>query len=153
MRSRARFTSRSGSITVEFALCCLTLIPVFLGTWAFGFTFFQYGKLESAVHAGARYASLQTYDSASATPAADFLTAVQKVTVYGDPGADPTTATPVVAGLTTANVQLAVTFTSGAPSAMTVSITNFQLTSYITTVSLTGKPSVSFPFLGYWGPP
>jgi Flp pilus assembly protein TadG len=138
---------------VEFALCTLLLIPVFLGTWSFGFTFFQYAQLENAVRSGARYASVRTYDSASTTPSSAFLTAVQKATVYGDPAADTATATPVVAGLTPAKVQLAVTFTSGAPSGMTVSITNFQVQSYLNKVTLTGKPYVWFPYLGTWGPP
>jgi Flp pilus assembly protein TadG len=138
---------------VEFTLSLLFLVPVFLGTWAFGFTFFQYAQLENAVRAGARYASQQTYDSASTTPSSAFLTAVQKATVYGDPAADSSSATPVVAGLTTGKVQLNVTFTSGAPSAMTVSITNFQLQSYLAKVTLNGKPYVWFPYLGTWGPP
>jgi Flp pilus assembly protein TadG len=138
---------------VEFALCTLVLIPVFLGTWSFGFTFFQYAQLENAVRSGARYASVRTYDSASTTPSSAFLTAVQKATVYGDPAADTATATPVVAGLTPGKVQLAVTFTSGAPSGMTVSIANFQVESFLNKVTLTGKPYVWFPYLGTWGPP
>lgn len=153
MRHPAKVRKQCGSITVEFTLCSLVLIPVFLGTWAFGFTFFQYAQLENAVRGGARYASEQPYDSASTTPSSAFLTAVQKVTVYGDPAADTATATPVVAGLTTANVQLTVTFTAGAPSAMTVSIVNFQLQSYTNKVTLNGKPYVWFPYLGTWGPP
>jgi len=138
---------------VEFALCVLLLIPVFLGTWAFGFTFFQYAQLKNAVRAGARYASEQTYDSASTTPSSAFLTAVQKMTVYGDPAADTEAATPIVAGLTTSNVKLTVQFTSGAPSSTTVSITNFDVVSFIGKVTLNGKPYVWFPYLGTWGPP
>jgi Flp pilus assembly protein TadG len=144
---------RRGSVTVEFALSLLLLIPVFLGTWAFGYTFFQYAQLENAVRAGARYASEQAYDSASTTPSSAFLTAVRKVTVYGDPAADTSTATPVVSGLAPSNVQLTVAFTSGAPSAMTVSITNFQIQSYVRKVTLSGKPFVWFPYLGTWSPP
>ena len=63
------------------------------------------------------------------------------------------TATPVVSGLTTANVQLTVTFVAGAPSAMTVAITNFRVLSYFGRVTLNGKPYVWFPYLGTWGPP
>ena len=153
MRLPVKVQEQRGSITVEFALSLLLLIPLFLGTWAFGYTFFQYAQLENAVRAGARYASEQIYDSATTTPSSAFLTAVQKVTVYGDPAADTTSATPVVTGLAPSNVQLTVTFTSGAPSAMTVSITNFQLQSYTNKVSLNGKPYVWFPYLGTWGPP
>ena len=153
MSRPVRLPQQRGSVTVEFALSLLLLIPVFLGTWAFGFTFFQYAQLENAVRAGARYASERTYDSASTTPSSAFLTAVRKVTVYGNPGADPSSATPLVAVLTPGNVQLPVTFTSGAPSAMTVAVTNFQLQSYTNKVTLNGKPYVWFPYLGTWGPP
>jgi Flp pilus assembly protein TadG len=153
MKPLTRFRRNSGSVTLEFTFSTLLLIPVFLGGWAFGFTFFQYAQLENAVRAGARYASEQTYDSNSITPSSSFLTAVQKMTVYGDPAADPTTATPVVAGLTTNNVQLTVGFTNSAPSTMTVAITGFQVNSYIGRTTLNGKPYVWFPFVGIFGPP
>jgi hypothetical protein len=58
-----------------------------------------------------------------------------------------------VTGLTTSNVALTVTFTNGAPSAVTVNITGFQVNSYIGKVSLNGKPYVWFPYVGYWAPP
>ena len=153
MKTRTKSRPNSGSITIEFTLSMLLLIPVFLGGWAFGFTFFQYAQLENAVRAGARYASEQTYDSATTTPSANFLTAVQNMTVYGDPAADPTTATPVVSGLSTNNVRLTVGFTNGAPSTMTVAITGFQVNSYIGKTTLNGKPYVWFPFVGNFGPP
>jgi Flp pilus assembly protein TadG len=138
---------------VEFTVSLTVLIPLFLGASAFGYTFYQYAKLENAVRAGARYASMRTYDSSTSTPSAAFQTAVQKMTVYGDPAANTSTATPVVSGLTTNNVKLTVTFVSGAPSAVTVSIINFKLQSYPGTVHLNGKPYVWFPFLGQFGPP
>src|SRR5581483_3152848 len=120
--------------------------------WAFGYTFYQYGKLENAVRAGGRYASMRTYDSGTSNPSPAFLTAVQKMTVYGDPNADTASATPVVSGLTTSNVQVTVTWASG-PKAVTVSITNFKLQSYPGAIRLNGKPYVWFPYLGQWGPP
>jgi Flp pilus assembly protein TadG len=153
MRPPAKVRRKSGSITLELTFSLLLLIPVFLGEWAFGFTFFQYAQLENAVRAGARYASEQTYDSSSTTPSTAFLTAVQKMTVYGNPAANTSTATPVVAGLGTSNVRLTVTFKSGAPSTMTVAITNFQINSYINKTTLNGKPYVWFPFVGTYGPP
>jgi Flp pilus assembly protein TadG len=138
---------------IEFTLSMLLLIPMFLGTWAFGYTFFQYAQLENAVRSGARYASTLTYDSATSTPSTAFLTAVQKMTVYGDPSANTSSATPVVSGLATNNVQVKVTFASGAPSGVTVAINNFQLQSYTNKVTLSGKPYVWYPYLGTFGPP
>jgi Flp pilus assembly protein TadG len=152
---RHRLTSRGqrGSVMIEFTLSMLVLMPLFLGAWAFGYTFFQYTQLENAVRNGARYASTLNYDSNSTTPSSSFQTAVQKMTVYGDPNADTTTATPVVAGLTTSNVSLTVAFTNSAPSAVTVQITNFQVRTYFGKTNLNGKPYVWFPYVGYWTPP
>lgn len=138
---------------IEFTLSMMLLIPLFLGGWAFGYTFFQYAQLENAVRAGARYASTLNYDSSTSTASSTFLTAVRNVTVYGDPNANPASATPVVSGLTTNNVDLTVAFVNGAPATMTVSISNFQVLSYPGKTSLNNKPSVSFPYVGYWSPP
>ena len=138
---------------IEFTLSMMLLIPLFLGGWAFGYTFFQYAQLENAVRAGARFASTLNYDSSTSTPSSTFLTAVRNVTVYGDPNANPASAAPVVSGLTTNNVNLTVAFVNGAPATMTVSISNFQVLSYPDKTSLNNKPSVSFPYVGYWSPP
>jgi Flp pilus assembly protein TadG len=144
---------QKGSVMVEFTLSLTFFIPLLLGAWRFGYTFFQYSQLENAVRAGARYASMLTYDSVSSTPSAAFLTAVQKMTVYGDPAADTSSATPVVTGLTTGNVQLTVALAKSAPSTITVSIKNFNVMTYSGNVTLTGKPYVWFPYVGYFGPP
>ena len=144
---------RRGSVMVEFTLSLLVLIPLALGGWSFGTAFFRYAELGSAVRAGARYASTLNYDSATSTPSASFLSAVQKMTVYGDPNANAATATPLVPGLSTANVNLTVGFANSAPSTMTVSITGFQVPTYIGTATLSGKPYVWFPYVGYWAPP
>ena len=64
----ARRHREGGSVMVEFTISLTFLIPLFLGAWAFGYTFYQYSKLENAVRAGARYASLRTYDSSTSTP-------------------------------------------------------------------------------------
>lgn len=138
---------------VEFTLSMMLLMPLFLGGWAFGYTFFQYAQLENAVRAGARYASTVNYDSSTSTPSPAFLAAVRNVTVYGDPNANPASATPVVSGLTTGNVNLTVGFVNSAPATMTVSISNFQVLSYPGKATLSNKPFVSFPYVGYWSPP
>ena len=152
MRTSKR-SQRSGSVMVEFTLSLTFLIPLFLGAWSFGYTFFQYSQLENAVRSGARYAAMRTYDSATSTPSSSFSTAVKKMTVYGDPSADTSTATPKVTGLTTDNVVLTVAFSSGAPSTVTVAITNFTVRAYTQTVNLTNHPYVWFPYVGYFAPP
>jgi Flp pilus assembly protein TadG len=139
----------SGSVLVEFTLSATFLIALFLGVWQFGYGFFIYNELEEAVRAGARYASLRTYNSADSTPTSDFLTAVQNVVVYGDPAGGTT---PVAPGLTTADVSVTVTFTS-VPTEMNVAITGYKLPTYFGSQTLSGRPTTSFPFVGVFGPP
>jgi len=143
---------RRGSVLVELTLSLTFLCALFLGTWQYGYTFFIYGELESAVRAGARYASMQTYNSANSTPTAAFETAVQNVVVYGDP-APANGATPVAPGLTTANVAVTPNFNNSAPVSITVSITGYTVPTYFGNTTLTGKPTTTFPFVGIFGPP
>jgi Flp pilus assembly protein TadG len=143
---------RRGSVLIELTLSLSFLVALFLGIWQFGYAFYLYGELEQSVRAGARYASMLTYNSGNATPTDAFLAAVQNVVVYGDPA--PAAGTPPVApGLTTANVALTVTFPSGAPTSMTVAITGYQLPTYYGNTPLNGKPTTSFPYVGIFGPP
>jgi len=141
--------TRSGSVLVEFTLSAAFLIALFLGVWQFGYGFYIYNELEEAVRAGARYASLSTYNSANATPTAAFQTAVQNIVVYGNPAGGTT---PVAPGLTTANVSVTVTFTT-VPTEMNVAITGYQLPTYFGSQALNGKPTTTFPFVGVFGPP
>jgi hypothetical protein len=104
------------------------------------------------VRAGARYASMLTYNSGSQTPTADFTAAVQNAVVYGDP-APANGATPIVPGLTTNNVTVTPDWPSGAPTAMTVAITGYQIPTYFGNGFLNGKPTTTFPFVGIFGPP
>jgi len=72
--------------------------------------------------------------------------------VYGDP--NPANGTmPILRGLSTSNVNIAVLSNGSAPLQMTVSITGFSLGAVFGTISLNGNPSVSFPYLGIPTPP
>jgi Flp pilus assembly protein TadG len=150
--STARGRGPRGSVMVELTLSLTFLSALFLGTWQYGYSFYIYGELEQAVRAGARYASMLTYNSASNTPTAAFETAVQNVVVYGDP-APASGATPVVPGLTTNNVVVTPTMPLGVPTEMTVSITGYTIPTYFGNATLTGKPTTTFPFVGIFGPP
>jgi Flp pilus assembly protein TadG len=152
MRRQSRRKSQQGTAIIQFVFASLLIVPIFLGTWSFGTTFYLYARLENAVRDGARYASMQTYDSSTSTPSASFQQAVQYMTVYGDPNANPSTATPLAPNLSTSNVQLTVTFTNNAPTQVTVAITGYSVPSYAGTVTLSGKPYVSFPFMGLFAP-
>jgi Flp pilus assembly protein TadG len=143
---------RKGSVMVEFTLSLPLLVALFLGISHFGYAFYMYSELVQAVTAGARYASLQKYDSANATPSTGFRTAVQNVVVFGNPAASGTE-TPAAPGLTRSNVLFSVTFQSGAPAAVGVSIQNYRLPTAFGSMTLSHKPSAWFPFLGLFAPP
>lgn len=141
--------SRRGAAIIEFALGSGVLLATFAGTFQLGFTFLQYNRLESAVVQGARFASLVPYDSATATPSAAFLAAVQNMTLYGSPTAG---ASPIVRGLTPGNVSLTVAFANGVPSTMTVSISGYTIDSVFKLTTLIHKPRVTYPYQGIWAP-
>ena len=134
---------------VEFALGSGILLAVFSGTFEFGYTFIQYNKLETAVEAGARYASIVPFDSATQTPSPAFASAVRNMVVYGSPsGGD----SPVVSGLATGNVDVTVTFDNGVPALIKVNISGYTISALFGTHTLTGKPQVTYPYHGVWAP-
>jgi Flp pilus assembly protein TadG len=135
---------------IQLTFCLSLLIPLFIGTWRFGYGFYLYEQLSEAARSGARYASLRTYDSATSTPSTTFTTAVRNMVVYGDPSGGTT---PLVTGLTTSNVSVAATFTNGVPSAVSVYITGYPLPTYYGSKTLNTNPYVWFPYMGIFGPP
>jgi Flp pilus assembly protein TadG len=136
-------SSRRGNAMVEFAIGFSLLIAAFTGVYRFGYTFFVYNILESAVREGARYGSLEVYDGA--TNGATFTSWVKNMVVYTNP-TPPTGATPVVPGLTTDNVTVNANLDAkGIPTRITVQISNFQSSLFVTTLN---KPKCSFDYMG-----
>ncbi len=141
---------RGGTATIEFALSFVFLFTVLTGVFQFGYCYHVYNTLESAVRSAGRCASLRTYDSATSSPSSTFLTAVSNTAVYGNPGG---TGQPVARGLAAANVVLTVTMERNVPVRMKIAITNYRIDAVFTTITLNGKPSATFPYLGRYAPP
>jgi Flp pilus assembly protein TadG len=141
--------ARRGTAVIEFAAGSELLLAVFAGSFEFGYTLLVYNKLQNAVVLGAWYASPQPYDSATTSPSPAYLAAVQNMVLYGSPTAGATT---VLSGLETANVNLSVRFTNGAPSATSVSISGYAIHSVFGVTTLTNKPQVTFSYRGIWTP-
>lgn len=126
-----------GNSLIEFAGSLVLLAVLFAGIFEIGYSFYTYGTLVSAVRAGARYAALQP--RATGADPAIVAKAVRNVVVYGDPV--PTgRAQPVVAGLTTDDVELI-----DAPDSSTVSLHGFAIDALFLKVKLDGRPTVTFP--------
>jgi Flp pilus assembly protein TadG len=156
MKLYAKFRSmlrcREGNVMLEFAVGGGVLALAFTGIFQFGYTFYQYNKLEYAVDAGARYASMKVYDSATSTPSAAFQTAVKKMVVYGDPAANPDTSTPIVPGLAMSNVNLNVIFTNNIPAGMQVSINGYTIDAAVGRIVCNNKPNVTYTYVGIYSP-
>jgi Flp pilus assembly protein TadG len=147
MARSSRF--RRGNSILEFAIAAGVLVPVFAGTFQFGYTFYIYNNLDTAIRGGARYASLRSYDSRTSTPSANFSTAVQNMVVYGNIAG---TGDPIAAGLSTANVQVLPVMNGAVPRAMTVQITGYTVDAIFTKFTFTGKPSTTFSYTGTAAP-
>jgi Flp pilus assembly protein TadG len=130
---------------VEFALAATVLLPMFAGAFQFGYTFYVYNNLQTAIRGGARYASLRSYDSATSTPSPAFTTAVQNMVVYGNSDG---TGQPIGPGLTVANVQVAPVMSGSVPGAITVQINNYTVDAIFTKFTFNAKPSATFPYTG-----
>ena len=146
---RKRADRQGGNAMIEFALSFALLFPLFAGAFQFGYAYHVYNKLETAMRGAARYASLRTYDSDSATPSAGYALAVANSAVYGDPAGG---SLPVAPGLTTSNIQITLTLERGVPRNVRVALTDYRLDAVFGFIDLNGKPRVSFPFCGNFAP-
>lgn len=149
MRNVTGKRNQRGNVTIEMALAFAILIPVFTGVVRFGMACFYFSELQSAVRAGARFASYRTYNSDTSTPSADWVTAVKNTTVYGSPVVGTKT---VVPGLKPENVDVTVTFTRAVPDQVKVSIKNFKVNLLVASMTI-NKPASEFPYVGRYAPP
>ncbi len=137
---------RSGNVLIEFGLAFPLLFVLLSGMYQFGYAFFIYNELQSAVRTGARFASTADFDAGNG--GSGFRSKVQNVVVYGTPTAGTT---PLVRGLTPSKVN--VTWTTdgaGIPQTVTVAINNFSFYAVFRTVTLPNKPRATFIYLGQY---
>lgn len=146
----ARRRERRGNALVEFALSFGLLFAVFAGVFQFGYTYYVYNILLSAVRGGARYASVRVYDSGTSTPSSAYLTAVRNTVVYGNPSGSGQALAP---GLTPQNVSVTVDMEKNVPARITVAISSYTVDSVVQSFTLTNKPKLTFPFTGRFAPP
>ncbi|MEP7353330.1 MAG: TadE family protein [Acidobacteriota bacterium] len=152
LTSRGRCSARKGSAMIELALSAGVMLAFLGGTFQFGYTFYAYNQLVTAVGNGARYAAMRTYRSATPEDIEKGREAIRNMVVYGDSKPDPG-AVPVVANLKPQQVQVEWTpGEHGAPNAVTVSISHFAIDAVFTQFDFGGRPSVEFPYVGNYAP-
>jgi Flp pilus assembly protein TadG len=144
--------SRRGSALLEFAVASIILVPCVTATFQFGYSFYVYNQLESAIASGARYASFRTYRALNGgTDYTKFQTAVKNVVVYGNPdGTGPAQARGLAPGNVT--VTLSPSTAGTIPNTVAVSINSFTIDTVFKSYTLTGKPFVSLEYVGRYAP-
>ena len=143
---------RRGNAMVEFALASAILIPIFVGTFQCGYTFYVYNLLCTQIRAGARYASIRTFRCTDATSITKFKTAVANMVRFGNPDG---TGTIIEPGLTAAEVDVEIKDKTGAdadashlPIYVTVSTASYKVDAVFKTFTFTGKPILRFQYVG-----
>lgn len=142
----SRPSRRRGNVILEFGLAFPLLFLLLSGMYQFGYAFFVYNQLQSAVRTGGRYAATTDFDGGQG--GASFKSRIQKVVVYGVTSGGTT---PVVNGLTTAKVSVTwLADSKGIPQTITVRISGFSFYAVFRTFSLSNKPKATFIYLGQY---
>jgi hypothetical protein len=152
LRNPLRNRTQRGHAMLELAFSAALMVTCLTGTLQFGYTFYVYDKLVSAVGNGGRYAAQRTYRAATPQDLEKGEAAIRNMVVYGDPepAAD---AVPLAPGLTPAQVEVSyVGGEAGAPSAVDVSIVNYTVHAVAGSFTFNRRPFVEFPFVGRYAP-
>jgi len=141
-----------GHAMLELAVSAVVMVSCLAGTFQFGYTFYVYNQLVTAVGNGGRYAAMRTYRGATDQDVEKGNRAIRNMVVYGDarPAAD---AAPVVANLSPDQVDVRwVMGRDGAPEAVGLSIRNYTVHAVFKSFAFSGRPGVEFPYLGKYAP-
>lgn len=151
-----RTRSQRGNAMVEFALAFGIIVPVFLGTFQFGYTFYVYNLLQTQVRDGARYGALRTFRAGNTSSIAAYKTAVRNMVRYSTTDGSETL---IVPGLTDSNVTVNIVDKNGinadashVPATVQVSINGFSLYSVVKTTTFNQKPTLQFTYAGRYAP-
>lgn len=141
-----------GHAMLELAVSSAVMISCLTGTFQFGYTFYVYNQLVTAVGNGGRYAAMRTYRAASARDREKGAQAIRNMVVYGDAQPAPG-AQPIAANLTPEQVDVHwVTDGKSAPTAVDVSIRQYKVDAVFTSFIFSGRPGVEFPYVGRYAP-
>jgi Flp pilus assembly protein TadG len=133
---------------IELALSAGVMVACFSGVFQFGYTFYTYNQLVSAVGNGARYAALRPYRNDPEKAKA----AIQNMVVYSQ-SKPSATDVPVAKGLRPEHVKVEwKQDASGTPEAVQVSIEHYAIDALFGVFEFHGKPAVEFPFVGRYAP-
>jgi Flp pilus assembly protein TadG len=132
--------SQKGHAMLELAISAGVMVTCLGGTFQFGYTFYVYNELVSAVGNGARYASVQP---ASEDVESD-KTAIRNMVVYGESLPSPS-ALPSVRNLKPE--QVSVEYVQDG-AAVRVAIQGYKVDAVFGEFEFSGRPGVEFPVIG-----
>ena len=137
--------SQRGGAMIEFAISWVVIWLVFTGVYQFGYSFYVYNALQTAVSDAAQLGAKMNYDTDSPSL---FTTSLTNMVVYGDTTV-PQNGKAIVLGLTAANVSVSVNPSSAMPTDVTVMIQNFQVDALFTKYTFNGKPRATAAYQGH----
>jgi len=141
-----------GHAMLELAVSAGVMVSCLVGTFQFGYTFYAYNQLVTAVGNGARYAAQRTYRAASEQDIERGNAAIRNMVVYGDAQPEPASA-PVLPKLTPEQVNVHWELAGdGAPRSVNISIKGYTLDAIYRSFTFDGRPSVEFPYVGKYAP-
>ncbi len=141
-----------GHAMLELAVSAGVMVSCLVGTFQFGYTFYTYNQLVTAVGNGARYAAQRTYRAATAQDVERGNQAIRNMVVYGDAQPAPGAGT-VVPKLIPAQVEVRwILAGDGAPVGVNVAIKGFAMDAIFRSFTFEGRPSVEFPYVGKYAP-
>ncbi len=141
-----------GHAILELALSAGVMVACLGGTFQFGYTFYVYNELVSAVGNGGRYAAVRTFRGATPRDVEAGKQAIRNMVVYGDSRPEPG-AVPVVPGLTADQVDVQwINGPGGEPSAVRVALKHYTVDALFSEFNFDGRPGVEFPFVGPYAP-
>ena len=148
-----RRLNQKGHAMIELAVSAGVMVACLAGTVQFGYTFYTYNELVTAVGNGGRYAAMRTYRAAGSPDIEKGNAAIRNMVVYGDSRPAPN-ALPQVANLKPEQVQVDwVMDDSGTkPAAVNVTIVDYTVDAAFGMFRFTGKPAVEYPFVGRFAP-
>ena len=156
MRVRRTGRGQRGHAMLELAASAAVMVACLGGTFQFGYTFYVYNQLVTAVGNGGRYAAMRTYRAATPEDLEKGNAAIRNMVVFGNPQPAPGTA-PVLKGLTTDQVEVRWVQATGenaaaAPTAVSVAIKSYTVDAMFKNFTFTGRPAVEFPHAGRYAP-
>jgi Flp pilus assembly protein TadG len=137
---------------LELAIVSGVLVAFLVGTFQFGYGFYVYNQLVTAVGNGARYAAQRTYRGGTPDDVERGKAAIRNMVVFGD-AQPPSGAVPIVSGLSPDRVKVEWVGSDGkAPDAVDIFIHDFTAAAVFKPLTFDGKPFAEFPYVGRYAP-